>query len=122
MRAGGRPFARYGQGGIEYSFLMGHPQHRWEFWNNRARSVLAFGSEEEARARLAHFAREAAHWEGLPIGKPNLSAHADQAAFGRFQLTCCGRLVHCDLAVEGRQYLELLHLREADDVWDWGEG
>jgi Uma2 family endonuclease len=29
--------------GLEYFFLLGHPQRRWEFWNNKARSVLAFG-------------------------------------------------------------------------------
>jgi hypothetical protein len=41
--------------GLEYFFLVGHPDRRWEFWDNKARSVLAFGSSAEASARLGHF-------------------------------------------------------------------
>jgi Uma2 family endonuclease len=45
--------------GLEYFFHLGHPERRWEFWDNKARSVLAFGSSAEARARLDYFLTEA---------------------------------------------------------------
>ena len=44
--------------GLEYALFFGVPERRWEFWNNKAHSVLAFGSAVEARARLEHFVTE----------------------------------------------------------------
>lgn len=108
--------------GLEYFFLLGHPQHRWEFWNNKARSVLAFGSANEARARLANFAREAGNWEGISNPKISpLSADIDQTEIGRFQLLRQGRVVHCDVAVDGRRFQDLLGVWGKREAWDWGE-
>lgn len=55
--------------GLEYFFHLGHPERRWEFWDNKARSMLAFGSAAEARARLDYFMTEACRWESLPGAK-----------------------------------------------------
>lgn len=108
--------------GLEYFFLLGHPQRRWEFWNNKAHSMLAFGSAKEAQARLQHFAREAANWEGVSNVKiSSLSPDADQAEVGRFQLTRQGRVVRLDIAVDGRRYQELLGTWGKREAWDWGE-
>jgi Uma2 family endonuclease len=108
--------------GLEYFFLLGHPDHRWEFWNNKAYSVLAFGSPTEARARLDHFIAEACRWEGLPTAKPtSMSDDADRSEIGRFQFTRRGRLVWMDLAIDGRRYKDLLRTWTRKEAWDWGE-
>lgn len=108
--------------GLEYFFLLGHPQRRWEFWNNKAHSMLAFGSAKEAQARLQHFVREAANWEGVSnVNVSSLSRDADQAEVGRFQLTRQGRVVRLDVAVDGRRYQELLATWGKRKAWDWGE-
>ena len=108
---------------MEYFFHLGHPERRWEFWGNRAHSVLAFGSAVEARARLEHFVTEACHWEGMP--KPSISTNptddSDQAAVGRFQLTRRGRLVQLDIAIDGRRYKDLLRIWGKRHAWDWGD-
>jgi hypothetical protein len=109
--------------GLEYFFLLGHPDRRWEFWNNKAYSVLAFGSAAEARARLDHFVAEACRWEGMPKAKPGaLGDDVERAEIGRFQFTRRGRLVWMDVAVDGRRYKDLLRTWCSRDAWDWGEG
>jgi hypothetical protein len=108
--------------GLESFFHLGHPERRWEFWGNRAHSVLAFGSAKEARVRLDHFLTEACHWEGT--SKPKIApvaADVEQAEVGRFQLTRAGRLVFLDVAVDGRLYKDLLKIWGKREVWDWGE-
>jgi hypothetical protein len=52
--------------GLQYFFILRHPDRRWEFWDKKARSVRAFGSVAEARARLDYFVTEACRWESLP--------------------------------------------------------
>lgn len=109
--------------GLEYFFLLGHPERRWEFWDNRARSVLAFGSPSEASARLDHFIAEACQWESLP--RPKLSAmgyDVQQTEVGRFQFTRRGRLVFLDIAIDGRRHRELLARWANKNAWDWGDG
>jgi hypothetical protein len=110
------------QVGLEYFFHLGHPERRWELWGNKARSVLAFGSAIEARARLDHFLTEACRWEAM--SKPKIATVApdiDQVEVGRFQLTRQGRLAFLDVAVDGRRYKELLKIWGKSEVWDWGE-
>jgi len=108
--------------GLEYFFHLGHPERRWEFWDNKAHSVLAFGSAAEAIARLDHFVTEACRWESLP--RPRISQMADdvqQTEAGRFQLTRRGRLVSLDVAIDGRRHQEILRRFADRDAWDWGE-
>lgn len=108
--------------GLEYFFHLGHPERRWEFWDNTARSVLAFGSSDEARLRLDYFLTEACRWESIP--RPKISPMADdidQTEAGRFQLTRRGRLVHLDLAIDGRRHTDILTRWTDRDAWDWGE-
>ena len=108
--------------GLEYFFHLGHPERRWEFWDNKARSVLAFGSAAEARARLDHFVTEACHWESLPRPRiSQLSDEVDQTEAGRFQLTRSGRLVFLDVAIDGRRHHEILTRWTNRAAWDWGE-
>lgn len=108
--------------GLEYFFYLGHPERRWEFWDNKARSVLAFGSSAEARARLDYFLTEACRWESLP--RPRISPMADDVELtevGRFQFTRRGRLVFLDVAIDGRRHRELLARWSNRDAWDWGD-
>jgi hypothetical protein len=108
--------------GLEYFFLLGHPQRRWEFWNNKSRSMLAFGSSLEARNRLQHFAYEAGCWEGVPdVRISELSPDVDQAEVGRFQLTRRGRVIQLHTAIKGQLYQELLATWARRESWDWGE-
>lgn len=108
--------------GLEYFFHLGHPEHRWEFWSNKARSVLAFGSAEEAKVRLDHFCAEASRWEGASPAKVGcMTEDIDQAELGRFLLTRHGRLVYLDIAIDGRLYNDLLRIWGQRDAWDWGE-
>jgi hypothetical protein len=108
--------------GLEYFFHLGHPERRWEFWNNKAHSVLAFGSGTEARTRLDHFLAEAGRWEGMAKPKPAaLGDDVERAEIGRFQFTRRGRLVWLDVAVDGRRYKELLRTWSRREAWDWGE-
>ncbi len=44
--------------GLEVMFFLGHPEKRYEIWNNRAPCLLAFGSPEEAAFRFGHFLEE----------------------------------------------------------------
>jgi hypothetical protein len=108
--------------GLEYLLLVGHPERRYEIWNNRAPCVLAFGSTTEARWRLTHFLEEAASWEqAAPPRTTLLEANVEQAEVGRFRFTRRGRHVHLDVAVEARKYQELLRRWSDREVWDWGE-
>ncbi|HUY36306.1 MAG TPA: Uma2 family endonuclease [Pirellulales bacterium] len=108
--------------GLECFFHLGHPQRRWEFWDNKARSVLAFGSAAEATARLDHFLTEACRWEALPRPKiAELAGDVRQTEVGRFQLTRRGRLVFLDVAVDGRRHQEILTRWADRNAWDWGE-
>jgi Uma2 family endonuclease len=108
--------------GLEYFFHLGHPERRWEFWDNKARSVLAFGSAVEASARLDYFLTEACDWESLPRPKiSSMGEDVEQTEVGRFQLTRRGRLVHLDIAVDGRRHRDILTRWANHDAWDWGE-
>jgi Uma2 family endonuclease len=108
--------------GLEYFFLLGHPERRWEIWGNQAPSVLAFGSATEAKARLQGFLHDACAWEGLAEARAVSQAEdIDQAEVGRFQFRRQGRHVHLDLSVDARKYRELLNVWARRDVWDWGE-
>lgn len=108
--------------GLEYFFVLGHPERRWEVWNNKAHSVLAFGSATEAKARMDHFVTEACHWEALANrGVAKLADDVDQAEAGRFQLRRKGRLVFLDVVVDCRRYRDLLKIWSKREAWDWGE-
>lgn len=108
--------------GLEYFFHLGHPERRWEFWDNKAHSVLAFGSGTEASARLDHLLTEACCWESLPRPKiAQLAAEVDQTEVGRFQFTRRDRLVFLELAIDGRRHHEILRRWADRHAWDWGE-
>ena len=108
--------------GLEHFFVLGHPERRWEFWNNKAHSVLAFGSPAEARARLDHFLVEASQWESQAKPKPvTIDADTERAEVGRFQFTRRGQLVWLEVAVDGRRYKDLLRTWSRRTSWDWGE-
>ncbi len=108
--------------GLEYFFHLGHPERRWEFWDNKARSMLAFGSAVEARARLDDFMTEACRWESLPRAKASqLADDIEATEIGRFHLTRRGRLVLLDVAIDGRRHRDILTRWADHDCWDWGE-
>lgn len=108
--------------GLEHFFHLGHPERRWEFWDNKAQSVLAFGSAAEAHARLDYFVTEACRWESLPRPKTSqLADDVEQTEAGRFQLTRRGRLVFLDVAIDGRRHHDILTRWADRDAWDWGE-
>jgi Uma2 family endonuclease len=107
--------------GLEYFFGLGHPERRWEFWNNKAQSVLAFGSVKEAAARFDYFLAEACNWEGRQKPKSTSGGDRDQAEIGRFQLRREGRLVYLDIPVDGRRHREFLTLWSSREAWDWGD-
>jgi hypothetical protein len=108
--------------GLEYLFLLGHPERRSEIWNNRAPCFLPFGSIVEARSRFEHFLEEACRWEQTARPKTSvLDANVEQAEVGRFRLTRKGRIVHLDVAVDGRKFRQLLEVWADRKAWDWGE-
>ena len=108
--------------GLEYLFLLGHPELRYEIWGNRAPCVLAFGSPAEAEARFRHFLDEAARWERSAVPAPSrLADDVEQAEVGRFRLTRQVRRVSLDVAVDGRKYRQLLEVCARREAWDWGE-
>jgi Uma2 family endonuclease len=108
--------------GLEYFFLFGHPDRRWEIWGNKAPSVLAFGSAAEAKFRLEHFVKEACQWESKTVAAPvALGTDVDQVEVGRFKFTRSGKLVHLDVAVDARRFRELLTFCAKREAWDWGE-
>jgi Uma2 family endonuclease len=102
--------------GLEYLFLLGHPERRWEIWDNRCPCVLAFGSPVEARHRFRHFLDEACRWE-----QSATPSAGDEAEVGRFRLRRDGRRIHLDVRVDGRKYRDLLGMWSDRSAWDWGE-
>jgi hypothetical protein len=110
------------QVGLEYFFYLGHPEKRWEIWNNRAPNVLAFGSSAEARHRFRHFLEEICRWEQAAVPRSWTSeADREEVEIGRFHLTRRGRLVYLDVAVDARKYREMLYVCSHREAWDWGE-
>jgi Uma2 family endonuclease len=108
--------------GLEYMLLLGHPERRSEIWNNRAPCMLPFGSAQEARFRFEHFLAEACRWEQQAMPKPSiLDPEVEQAEVGRFRLTRKGRIIHVDVAVDGRKFRQLLEVWADSEAWDWGE-
>ena len=84
--------------------------------------MLPFGSIQEARHRFDHFLEEACRWEQTARPKPSvLDADVEQAEVGRFRLTRRGRIVHFDVAVDGRKFRQLLEVWADREAWDWGE-
>jgi Uma2 family endonuclease len=107
--------------GLEVLFFLGHPEKRYEIWNNRAPCLLAFGSPQEAELRFGHFLEEICRWEQTTIRKPSpIEAGVEIAEVGRFQLTRRVRHVGLDVAIDARKYRELLRIWGRDEVWDWG--
>jgi len=108
--------------GLAYLMVLGHPERRFEIWDNRAPCVLAFGSDEEARFRFGHFLEDICRWERSPLVRAcNMGPSVDVAEAGRFQLTRRGRHVWLDVAVDARKYRELLEVSARRDSWDWGD-
>jgi hypothetical protein len=108
--------------GLECFFLLGHAERRSEIWNNRAPCMLPFGSPQEARRRFEDFLEEACHWEQAARPKPSvLDTDVEQAEVGRFRLTRKGRIIHLDVAVDGRKFRQLLEVWADRKAWDWGE-
>ncbi len=108
--------------GLEYLFVLGHPERRSEIWNNRAPCLLAFGSIQEARQHFDQFLDEVCRWEQAARPKPSvLDAEVEQAEVGRFRLTRRGRIIHLDVAVDGRKFRQLLEVWADRTAWDWGE-
>ncbi len=105
--------------GLEALLLLGHPERRYEIWDNLAPCVWPCGSVEEALARFAHFVEDAARWEQLPV--PALASGVEQAEVGRFRLTRRGRQVGLEVAVDARLYRAMADLYHDYDNWDWGE-
>ncbi len=103
------------------NFFFGHPERRYEIWDNRAPCLLAFGSPEEAVLRYEHFLQEICRWEQAPVPRPCLiEPDVELAEVGRFQLTRRGRQVRLDVAVDARKYRELLHVWADRSAWNWG--
>jgi Uma2 family endonuclease len=108
--------------GLEALFFFGHPEKRYEIWNNRAPCFLAFGSVEEASLRFGHFLEEICRWEQTPMVKPSaIEPGVELAEVGRFQLARRERQVQLDVAVDGRKFRELLRIWDRHEAWDWGE-
>lgn len=107
--------------GLEVLFFFGHPEKRYEIWDNRAPCLLAFGSREEAELRFGHFLEDICAWEQAPASRPSPVEHGvEMAEVGRFKLTRRANLVHLDVAVDGRKFRELLYVWTRDKAWDWG--
>jgi len=108
--------------GLEVLFFFGHPEKRYEIWNNRAPCMLAFGSPEEAELRFGHFLEDICRWEQMPLLRARpIEPDVEVAEAGRFQLTRRGSQVRLDVAVDARRYRELLSIWANDEAWDWGE-
>lgn len=108
--------------GLQYLLLLGHPERRYEIWNNRAPCLLAFGSPEEARLRFGHFLEDICRWEIASSARPTAMApETEMAEVGRFRLTRHGRHVSLDVAVDARKYRDMLQVWAQRQAWDWGE-
>jgi Uma2 family endonuclease len=107
--------------GLEILFFLGHPEKRYEIWDNRAACMLAFGSPAEAELRFANFLSEICRWEQVPTAKPSeIETGVEVAEVGRFQLSRRGRQVRLDVAVDARKYRELVRVWSKRGSWDWG--
>jgi hypothetical protein len=107
--------------GLEVLFFFGHPERRYEIWNNRAPCLLAFGSPEDAELRFAHFLEDICRWEQANLPRPSsIELDVEVAEVGRFQLTRRGRQVRLDVAVDARKYRDLLHVWGDREAWNWG--
>ncbi len=107
--------------GLEVLFFFGHPERRYEIWNNRAPCMLAFGSVEEAQVRFRHFLDEICRWEQMALAEPSsIEPGIDIAEVGCFRLIRRGTLVRIDVAVDARNYRELLRVWSKQEAWDWG--
>jgi Uma2 family endonuclease len=107
--------------GLEALFFFGHPERRYEIWDNRAACLLAFGSPEEAVVRFGHFLEDIGRWERSSVARPSpIEPGVEVAEVGRFQLTRRGSQVRLDVAVDARKYRELLRVWCRREAWDWG--
>jgi hypothetical protein len=107
--------------GLEVLFFFGHPERRYEIWDNRAPCLLAFGSPEEAELRFGRFLEEICRWEQASLPRPSpIEPGVVVAEAGRFRLTRRGRHVRLDVAVDARKYRELLRVWSQRAAWDWG--
>jgi hypothetical protein len=108
--------------GLEVLFFFGHPERRYEIWNNRAPCLLAFGSPDEAESRFGHFLEDICRWEQRPLLRARpIEPGVEVAEVGRFQLTRQGSQIRLDVAVDARKYRKLLSVWTDDEAWDWGE-
>ncbi len=88
--------------GLEVLFFFGHPEKRYEIWNNRAPCLLAFGSPEEAALRFGHFLEDICRWEQSTSPRPRpIEPGVEIAEVGRFQLGQRANLIRLDVAVDG---------------------
>ncbi len=107
--------------GLEVLFFFGHPERRYEIWDNGVPCLLAFGSPEEAELRFGHFLQDICRWEQVSLQKPApIETGALAAEVGRFQLTRRGRQVRLDVAIDARKYRELLRVWTRREACDWG--
>jgi hypothetical protein len=107
--------------GLEVLFFFGHPERRYEIWDNRAPCLLAFGSPEEAAVRFGHFLEDICRWEQRSLLEPSaIEPGVDVAEVGRFRLTRRGSHIRLDVAVDARKYRELLCVWTEREAWDWG--
>jgi hypothetical protein len=108
--------------GLEVLFFFGHPERRYEIWDNRAPCLLSFGSPAEAELRFGHFLEDICRWEQARLSRPALIEPGLEAAeAGRFRLARRGRQVRLDVAVDARQYREFLRVSARREAWDWGD-
>jgi len=108
--------------GLEVLFFFGHPEKRYEIWDNRAPCLLAFGSPEEAELRFGHFLEDICRWEQASFPKLSpIEPGVDIAEVGRFRLTRRGRHIRLDVAVDARKFRELLRIWGKREAWDWGD-
>jgi Uma2 family endonuclease len=108
--------------GLEYLMVLGHPDRRYEIWNNRSHCRLAFGSPIEAKCRFDFFLEEIGLWEGESRLKAScLGNELEVAESGRFRLSRQNRFVHLEVAVDGRKYRRLLENWTKHEHWLWGD-
>jgi Uma2 family endonuclease len=109
--------------GLEYLFLVGHPERRYEIWDNQSPCVLAFGSEDESILRFRHFIEDACRWEGVgEIPEPTtIEPGIETVHVGRFHLVRRNRHVRLHVTVDARKFRALLETSATREGWDWGE-
>jgi len=82
---------------------------------------LAFGSPEEAELRFGHLLQNICRWEKTSLSKPSpIEPSVELLEVGRFRLTRRGRHVRLDVAVDTREFRELLRVWGQHNAWDWG--